>query len=144
MVRTCTKRTYCGTYQPHPKCLYLVLGWGVIVSVRVASASCAHAPFSTATKLYARHRIEFCHVADKVHIVRPDGAHAHEKLGGDVEHREEHNREVVGHERGGGPVTREEDFPSTELGANGSVPGIGDAGRHERLGASQCSRYTQD
>lgn len=62
-----------------------------------------------------RHRIEFGHVGDKVHLVCLDGGHAHDELGGDVENGEEHDREVVGHERGGGPVTLEEDFPGAEL-----------------------------
>jgi hypothetical protein len=79
------------------------------------SALCAHPPYIPTITLYARHRIKFCHVADKVHILWLDDAHTHEELGGDVEHGKEHNREVVGHERGGGPVTLEEHFPSAEL-----------------------------
>jgi hypothetical protein len=74
--------------------------------------------------LYVRHRIKFCHIANKVHIVCTDGTHAHDKLGGHVDYGKEYNREVVGHERGGGPVTLEENFPSTELGLSG-VDGAG-------------------
>ena len=111
MHETGTRR---GTHQPHPERLHLVLGRGVVVSVRVVSVLRTRAVFTT-TKLYARHRIEFCHVADKVHILCLDSGHAHDELGADVEHGEEHDREVVGHERDGGPVTREEDFPTAEL-----------------------------
>jgi len=78
---------------------------------------CSHRQYVplTTTKQHTRHRIELGHVADKVHLVCRDGGDAHEKLGCDVEHGEEHDREVVGHERGGGPVSVDEDFPSAEL-----------------------------
>jgi hypothetical protein len=69
----------------------------------------------TKIKRYARHRIEFGHVADKVHLVCTDGAHAHCKPGADVEDREESDREVVGHEHGGRPVTVQEYVPGAEL-----------------------------
>ena len=99
-----------GTYQPHPERLQLVLGWGVIVSIRQFNFVAL-----TTVKRYARHRIEFGHVADKVHLVCPNGAHAHDELGGNVEDGEEYDWEVVGHEHGSRPVTVEEHVPCAKL-----------------------------
>ena len=63
----------------------------------------------------ARHGIEFRHVGYKVHVVCLDGVYAHDALGGEVEDREEHDREVVGHQGHSGPVTLEEYIPRAEL-----------------------------
>ena len=69
----------------------------------------------TAIKRYARHRIEIGHVGNEVHSVCTDGTRAHDELSGNVEDREEYDREVVGHERAGLPPTFEEQVPSAEL-----------------------------
>ena len=70
---------------------------------------------STTTNRYARHRIEFGHVSDKIHLVCLDYVHAHYEPRGGIENGEEYDREVVCHERDGGPVTVEEHVPGAEL-----------------------------
>ena len=77
--------------------------------------SSAQQPNKRITPEYARHRIKLGHVGDKVHLVWLDGACARDELGGDVEHGEEHDRQVVGHEGDDGKVAFEEDFPGAEL-----------------------------
>ena len=141
MVRTCIKQRLVAVRTSHiQNASILFLGRGSSY-LFAGSASWAHSPFFTrTTKLYARHRIEFCHIGDKVHIICTDGAHAHDALGDKVDHGEKHDREVVGHERGRGPVTPEEHFPSTELEEISS--------RRKRrgtgVGVSQFSRDTQE
>ena len=66
-------------------------------------------------KKNARHSIKFSHVSDKVHVFRTDGTHAHDGAGGEVEHGEEHDRQVVGHKGGRAPVAPQEDFPGAKL-----------------------------
>ena len=41
--------------------------------------------------------------------------YAHDELGGEVKNREEHDREVVGHEGDGGPFALKEYIPRAEL-----------------------------
>lgn len=63
----------------------------------------------------ARHGIEFGHITDKVHLVWSDWACPHEEPGENIEDREEHDREVVSHKRGCGPVALEKNWPGAEL-----------------------------
>ena len=69
----------------------------------------------TTIRRYTRHCVEFGHVGEKIHLVCLDGVRAHDELGGDVEDGEEYDREVLGHEHAGRPVTLEEHVPGAEL-----------------------------